>query len=471
MELRQMGGIVFHGFDSVRNGLRRVGDADQPRAFSLKTKTLDPVVLQRVSRLFPEVLEYAMPPRDAEAERTALHANFSHFKKVKTSENLRRRVRETIIEDSPKVASPRWLPPDGIPSDEAIMGAIQGLNPEANAGFPYLLSGSKKKEFAENNFPFVSRLVKERMLMILAFSSEMLRRMEPWQLVLAGLMDPLRPIVKNEPHKLSKITEGRYRLVICISLVDEIIDRLLFTSHSTAMVENFAETYSAIGIGFDDDKTEKLRSSVKLNIARGGPVASSDVKHWEYSCQEEDYDEFARVTIGSTLNPTASYAELVEKRCILMSKGVYVLEDGELWEQVTPGVTKSGGYQTARFNTITRARKSRMVGSNAQTCAGDDCVERPVLNAVQRYLRLGVVVKDYMVSNDFEFCSHDYHDSGPPIPKNLGKAVVRYVANGPSAEKLEQFVYEYQHAPRLEDAVVALLSVSLVDPSDPVEDN
>ena len=413
-----------------------------------------------------------MPPRNADAERKALHVNFSKFHRVKTSNSLREKVRKTLVEDTPKVNNPQWLPSNGIPSPRVIQAAIQALNPDANAGFPYLLSGQKKKAYAEGNLPLVVALVQERMARILAFDLELLRRLTPSQLVSAGLMDPLRPIVKNEPHKLQKMREGRYRLVICISVVDEIIDRLLFTTHSTALVGQFAETYSAIGVGFDEDKTAKLVSNVFDRIADSCPIAHSDVSHWEYCCQEEDFDEFAEITIQCTNAPSAAYEKLVRGRCVLLSRGVYVLEDGDLWEQIQPGVNKSGGYQTSRFNTVTRARKSRMVGSVAQMCAGDDCVERVVVGAERRYAKLGVAVRSYTVSaDDFDFCSHEYSREGPPIPQNMPKAVVRFIADEPTSDKLMQFVYEYQHAPRLTEAIDALLSTLEADPSDQVEDN
>lgn len=455
-----------------RNGLRRIGWADEPRKFALKVKTLDPVKVDRIKHLFPEVLQYAMPPRDAEAERTALHVSFAKFSRIKTSLELREKVRRSIIEDTPKVSNPSWLPASGIPSAEVVHAAVMALNPDANAGFPYLLSGKKKREFAEENLQLVTELVQHRMAILLSLDTEVLAQLSPSQLVSMGAVDPLRPIVKNEPHKLAKMEEGRYRLVICTSVVDELIDRILFTSHSVAAVRDFGVTYSAIGIGFDEEKTELLRTAIFERISCGMPIASSDVSWWEYSVQEEDWTEFAEITIACTVNPSPAYSKLVRTRCAVSARGVYVLEDGELWEQIVPGVNKSGGYQTSRINTITRARKARMIGSVRQSCAGDDCVELVVVGAKKKYARLGVTLKSYEISlHSFEYCSHDYGRVGPPIPKNLGKAVVKFIANDPTPEKLAQFVYEYQHAPRLEEAVEALLLATGPNPSDQVEDN
>jgi hypothetical protein len=467
-----MAGYHFDVSNAVACNLRRVGTAEAPRKFKLKLKSIPKEYLEKVAKVYPEVMDYAMPPRDAEAERKSLFVNFSKFKRYRTSQSLRERVRATIVEDTGKVNCPFWIPDNGIPRAEFIEAAATGLNPDANAGYPYLLSGLKKKEFVETNLAFVTSLVQTRMAMMAAIDVETVCKMQPHQLVQMGIVDPLRPIVKNEPHQIAKMVEGRYRLVICVSVVDELIDRLLFTTHNVKMVQSYAQSYSAIGIGFDDEKTEILRDNVRGRIAQNGVTASSDVKHWEYLCQEEDWVEHAEVTIACTINSTPMYEHLVRVRCAILARGTYVLEDGEMFDQEEPGVNKSGGYQTARFNTIARARKSRMIGSATQMCAGDDCVERPVSFAVEKYAKLGVIVKDYEVSSEkFDFCSHDYFESGPPVPKKMAKAVVKFMSGEISMDKIEQFVFEYQHAPKLEETVAVLISLFEGNPSEPVEDN
>ena len=60
--------------------------------------------------------------------------------------------------------------------------------------------------------------------------------------------DPIKVFVKQEPHKMSKIKQERYRLISGVSLVDTLVDRLLLQWLAQNVVEHVGETPSRIMI-------------------------------------------------------------------------------------------------------------------------------------------------------------------------------------------------------------------------------
>lgn len=59
--------------------------------------------------------------------------------------------------------------------------------------------------------------------------------------------DPLRVFVKKEPHKIAKVQQGRFRLISAVSLVDAMIDRILFKRFKTKISESYVDTGIMIG--------------------------------------------------------------------------------------------------------------------------------------------------------------------------------------------------------------------------------
>lgn len=59
--------------------------------------------------------------------------------------------------------------------------------------------------------------------------------------------DPLKIFIKQEPHKDKKIAEGRLRLIMSVSLIDSMVDRILFMRLAYKVVNNFKDTGIMLG--------------------------------------------------------------------------------------------------------------------------------------------------------------------------------------------------------------------------------
>jgi len=437
--------------------MKFVGTGQPARDHMLKRTEPLEARLVALAEYLPEVADYAMPDRNALTEKHSLFTNSGKFVRAPIPEGLELAV-ERLVAMTPRFKRPGYILPGPSVPPSLVELIVENLNPEANAGYPYCTQGLMKRDYCRANLKFVVDLVNMRLVKLRYFGWKRIRKMKPLERVKAGLCDPFRVIIKNEPHSIEKLSQGRERLVVCISAVDEIIDRILFTRPNKKLIGHFLVSYSALGIGFDDEKIRQVwETFLKAPL---GEKVHSDMSAWEWSIQGWDHDADTEVILRTCDGLDDDFEDLVRARNECTRMGVYVISDGSMFEQTEAGVNKSGGYRTASLNTRTRAMNSLLVGANWQLCAGDDCVEMEVEDMVARYLRLGKRLKDKARADEsFCFCSHEF-TNGKAEPLNVVKAAYRYIVSEPSFEKLKQFAFVYQHSSKFERALEGLLSAS-----------
>jgi len=80
----------------------------------------------------------------------------------------------------------------------------------------------------------------------------------PQELVQQGYCDPVRIFVKNEPHKADKVANKRWRLISSVSIVDQLVDRVLNTHINKTEIANWHKIPSKPGMGFNQESVEKI---------------------------------------------------------------------------------------------------------------------------------------------------------------------------------------------------------------------
>lgn len=157
-------------------------------------------------------------------------------------------------------------------------------------------------------------------------------------------MDDIRVFVKDEPHKQSKVQEGRWRLIMCMSLEDQMVDRILFQSWSQA-----EKDFTAI-----PGKTgwSPIPSGYRLfNTQFPGDVLATDCSAWDWTCPEWVPDAILRMRKAQMKGYSQEYWTAVTTRfaCVLRD-AVVRLPDGRRFRQEGWGLLKSGWYRTIAFN-------------------------------------------------------------------------------------------------------------------------
>lgn len=167
--------------------------------------------------------------------------------------------------------------------------------------------------------------------------------------VISGVVcaDPLRVFVKQEPHKMSKIEEGRLRLIMSVSLIDSLVDRILFMRLMCMVVDKFADSKILIG-------WSPVKGGYRLieNLFQGRSV-SIDKKAWDWSVPHWLLEIVKRVIIDLAVDAPMWWRNAVEARfrCLFVHP-LFVFKDGAVGEQAKPGIMKSGCYLTILINSL-----------------------------------------------------------------------------------------------------------------------
>jgi hypothetical protein len=309
---------------------------------------------------------------------------------------------------------------------------FERLKPMADPGFPLRNIARTNKELISFVPDFIKDCVIARLMLYAGDTS--VSELTALQLVAAGFADPVRVFVKNEPHTREKLQDQRVRLIMSVSMVDQLVDRILFNLQNKTDIFEWRNTPSKGGAGFIPDHINEIISYVE----KMPNPASSDCSGWDWSVQGWDYKWEAEFRILLARAPHDSlFAKIVRKRQLVHSLSLFVLGDGTLFQQEERGIMKSGQLNTFSMNSRTRAANHVVVAVRqdiipAVMTAGDDAVETKLKNETEEYLKLGkrIIVAD--VSPDtFEFCSHEYNYSTRKAhSQNAGKMTFALLSKG-----------------------------------------
>lgn len=94
--------------------------------------------------------------------------------------------------------------------------------------------------------------------------------------------DPVRTFVKNEPHSITKLEQGRVRLISSVSLADQVIERLLSSPINNNEIYQWEGLPSMPGIGLTTDEDFKRINRLIQAIPE---KTQTDIKGWDWSVQ------------------------------------------------------------------------------------------------------------------------------------------------------------------------------------------
>lgn len=94
--------------------------------------------------------------------------------------------------------------------------------------------------------------------------------------------DPNRIFVKREGHKKEKIVEGRVRLIWSPSLIDRIVDQILYSESLAAEIENCSEIPNKVGYNFKNGGTDRF---VRRHLKVPGSWTSFDASGHDINCR------------------------------------------------------------------------------------------------------------------------------------------------------------------------------------------
>lgn len=305
------------------------------------------------------------------------------------------------------------------------------------------------KELLDTHFEFIYGIVKDRVYKILKY--KITGKETPSDLIKKGLCDPVRVFIKNEPHSPKKLLEGRLRLISNVSLVDQVIDRIVSQVLNKREIACYKEIPSKPGIALTDEDAELLSEIV----SKFPTLAEADMSSWDWTVQDWELRADGERRIRSlSLSRNSSAAILILFRSYAIARKVFVTSDGDMYEQSYPGIMASGWYNTSSTNSWIRVLAGRLLNPKNNIIAnGDDSLESYYKNAQDFYRSLGHNCGNYVQrSGSFEFCS-SWFEGGKCFPVNLSKSICNLLHNGGTIEErlgyVVQWAYEARHHPDL----------------------
>lgn len=240
---------------------------------------------------------------------------------------------------------------------------------------------------------------------------------DPVELVKQGFCDPVRVFVKNEGHTVEKIETGRLRLIFSVSLIDQLVERLLFTPQDEEEIDNWRTVPSKPGFGLgNESQIQEFLSLMRDKIPRR---AESDVIGWDWNVKlwMMEFEAHLRILLSHEAQDSY-FARLTRARFHCLARSIFCLSDGRLFAQTKPCILKSGSKITSSSGSRMRSVFCWWVGASTCDSQGDDCNEDYVEGAMERYAERGLPLKMYNkcmpegAEFGFEFCSHKFNSVG-----------------------------------------------------------
>nr|UHS71607.1 MAG: putative RNA-dependent RNA polymerase [Barnaviridae sp.] len=309
------------------------------------------------------------------------------------------------------------------------------VQPNSSPGVPYVkLAKTNKDLFASTHHRgLVFSAAAQRVRRICTFTREQISAMTAGDLVREGLVDPIKVFIKQEPHKVAKVESGKLRIISNVSIVDQLIERVLCAKQNKAEIRRWKTCPSKPGMGLHDEGLRELFAEVCDAFSTHEKLAETDISGWDWSVKDWLLGFDAELRTELYHAPiTSALAHLLWFRGYAVARKVFCLSNGQLFEQRVPGIQASGSYNTSSSNSRMRIVLAYLIGCRWAIAMGDDDVEDFVDGADPAYQRLGFAVKDYKVLDTrgwFNFCSTSFEGSWRGYPSQWLRTVYRYLSH------------------------------------------
>lgn len=219
--------------------------------------------------------------------------------------------------------------------------------------------------------------------------------------------DDLRVFIKDEPHKVAKIREGRLRLIMVMSLEDQMVDRLLMGTW--AEEEKYWKVPGKTG-------WTPLPVGYRLfNSTFTGDVLATDCSSFDWTFPEWVAPCLLKMRLDMVKNPSEEYVKMLTARWeAVMKHAIVRLPDGTRFRQTRWGLMKSGWFRTIAENSSAQVLINALAWIRSHpnqpfpvlwTMGDDVIIDRPAAMDVPRFenalATTGILVKASSTNREF----------------------------------------------------------------------
>lgn len=268
--------------------------------------------------------------------------------------------------------------------------------------------------------------------------------------------DDIKMFVKPEPHKLEKLAEGRLRLISGVSMVDSIVDKILFGDLFDAAMQAVGKTPVLLGWNPLVASAHKLL----LNQFPDG-VVSVDKSAWDWTVPAWLVDVWLEFVLEMYYAYPSWFLDLIKIRFKCLFEEAVFRCGNTRKKQGVKGIMKSGCYLTYILNSLGQVAVHYAVcglmgldpEESMPFACGDDTVQNNCFN-VQVYAdfmrTLGFNPKIQPVSRHIEFIGFlmDYEKVVPAYwRKHLFQ--LKYLDEEKAIETLTSYQMFYRYNPEM----------------------
>lgn len=271
------------------------------------------------------------------------------------------------------------------------------------------------------------------------------------QLVLTDKWDTvLRMFIKQEPHKISKVKENRWRLIMAAPLCVQIAWHMLFDYQNDKEIQESYNIPSQQGMILVNGGW----TLYKRQWEGKGLTCGLDKSSWDWTAPfwtiKLDLDFRKRMGRGANIEEWFKIANILYQHMFI--DPIMMTSEGYCYKQFVPGVMKSGCVNTISTNShcqmmlhLAMCIENSIPIEPMPVACGDDTLQHEKhTQDLSLYEKYGVIIKE--VSDTMEFMGHTFTDDGPYplyIKKHLKK--VSYVKEEDLSQYLDSMARMYCH--------------------------
>lgn len=498
--------------------LRCSSEFGNPRAMCVEIPVND-----EVNSIVEYAGKYVMPPKDGAAQRAALRASAS-VKEACTTTLVRNQLSKAfgrVFRECKAVLGDKDVRPSELVTraigkgrfevtPEEAKEAVRGITFKLEAKPGVLLQSlgfSTKRNVLETNPQLLVELALGRIARLAAGHID---------------RDPVKIFIKDEFHSLKKRCEQRWRIISVVSMVDEMVEKLLMGRLHEVLIAENQRLPVCPGMG---NLAEEVPSFHNYLGTADEWVISSDVSAFDWHVEAPwlltearmkgalitgatSFATHAEVHVANdptllgacraSFAPTSDVAEVLYRHTLAIISTPFVDADGFVHGQRVAGIQRSGRYNTAQGNSVIRTAMQYYVMPNTVRVKsmGDDQAAsvKPESTSVEelvgKYREIGLKLTDVHVADfardkiaEIEFCSHKYilYPNGRTglEPVNVAKSVAKFMHFAPhlsaeirvhSAVDVASYARKPQLAHALLRAVAAIPARNNADEDGEVDD-
>lgn len=227
------------------------------------------------------------------------------------------------------------------------------------------------------------------------------------------------------------------RLIMAISLVDQLVERFIFHEFSSHEKSCYPSNSNMVGFGRSLEHSLAITQKVRaLSKRRGVGPTASDVSGWERRVSAESLDEVPKIIWMRCDGPEelrSAFLHLATIWAVFSARPTYIV-GFRLYNSLNPGMMPSGTFMTSFGNGIMRILFAFAAGAEEVVALGDDCLEwnKDTAAMLEFYNSCDLTTREvetFAASGEqFTFCSKFYDSSDETNPQVVPQSWAKMVA-------------------------------------------